>query len=404
MRHRDYLLLTVGLAVTLLGAGMSTVALFWQIIAMGGGPAQVSLVMTVCGLGLLATLLPAGVAADRLPRLWVMRVSLVAQAILLLVLGWLTVTDRVQIWHFGLAGLILGIAEGMYFPSYTALLPSLLPAEDLLSANGTGGVLRPGLQLAAGPALGAFVVKLWSTGSAFLTQGVLMVVAVLMLSLMRTGSSKPILDGENRGTAVADLLEGARYMVRTSWFFATLLFANGYVLVVIGPIEVLVPFILRDLGGGPGTQAMVLAIFGIAGAVGAITVSSLFLARRYLTVMLAMWGLGSLPLIVVGQTHSIWIIVASSVVVGATGQAAQVIWGTLLQRRMPPEMLGRASSLNFFVGLVMMPASYALAVPAAQLMGVAGVFVIAAVTPAVLSVIVHVAARLGRDEIAHSLQ
>jgi DHA3 family tetracycline resistance protein-like MFS transporter len=31
-----------------------------------------------------------------------------------------------------------------------------------------------------------------------------------------------------------------------------------------------------------------------------------------------------------------------------------VIWGTLLQRRVPKEMLGRVSSLDFFVSLVFM--------------------------------------------------
>ena len=50
-------------------------------------------------------------------------------------------------------------------------------------------------------------------------------------------------------------------------------------------------------------------------------------------------------------------------VIGATFQAGMVIWGTLLQRRVPPEMLGRVSSLDFFVSLVFMPLSFALAGP-----------------------------------------
>jgi hypothetical protein len=41
-----------------------------------------------------------------------------------------------------------------------------------------------------------------------------------------------------------------------------------------------------------------------------------------------------------------------------------VIWGTLLQRRVPPHLLGRVSSLDFFVSLALMPVSMALAGPA----------------------------------------
>ncbi|MFV0426013.1 MAG: hypothetical protein ACK5KU_03130 [Beutenbergiaceae bacterium] len=48
-----------------------------------------------------------------------------------------------------------------------------------------------------------------------------------------------------------------------------------------------------------------------------------------------------------------------------------VIWGTLLQRRVPPQMLGRVASLDFFVSLGLMPISMALAAPVAAALGFA---------------------------------
>ena len=50
-------------------------------------------------------------------------------------------------------------------------------------------------------------------------------------------------------------------------------------------------------------------------------------------------------------------------VVGFAFSAGQVLWGTLLQRRVPTAMLGRVSSLDFFVSLALMPVSMALAGP-----------------------------------------
>lgn len=192
-------------------------------------------------------------------------------------------------------------------------------------------------------------------------------------------------------------------MVRTTWFFATLLFAIGYVLVVVGPIEILLPFVIRDHGGDPGAHATVLALFGLAGAVGSFIVSSLPLARRYLTVMILMWGAGSLPLIFIGFTGHVWMIAVAMIIVGGTMQAANVIWGTLMQRRVPEEMLGRAASMDFFVSLVGLPASFALVVPVAHVIGNTTVFVIAGVAPLVLAAAAHIVARLGRDEMAHPL-
>src|SRR5687768_7515839 len=144
-------------------------------------------------------------------------------------------------------------------------------------------------------------------------------------------------------------------MVRTPWLLATLLFASLMLLVFIGPLEVLVPFAVKAAGGGPTEHAYVLAAFGIGGAVGSLVVASLRLPRRYLTVMNGLWGIGCIPMVVFAFTTELWPMVLAGGVMGAVFQAGMVIWGTLLQRRVPPALLGRVSSLDFFVSLSFMP-------------------------------------------------
>jgi MFS family permease len=198
--------------------------------------------------------------------------------------------------------------------------------------------------------------------------------------------------------------EGFAYLFRTGWLFATLAFAILYVLVVLGPIEVLLPFAVRDqVGAGPAGLSLVLAAYGVGSAVGALLVSSLRLPRRYLTVMLLCWGLGSLPLAVFGLATVLWPMVVASLAIGVTDATAMVIWGTLLQRRVPPHLLGRVSSLDFFVSLALLPVSMALAGPVGERVGIPVAFVVAALVPPVLAVIALVAWRLPRDEIAHPL-
>jgi MFS family permease len=200
------------------------------------------------------------------------------------------------------------------------------------------------------------------------------------------------------------LAEGFAYLFRTGWLFATLAFAILYVLVVIGPIEVLLPFAVRDrVGAGPAGLSLVLAAYGVGSAVGALLVSSLRLPRRYLTVMLLCWGLGALPLAAFGLATVLWLMVVASFAVGFTDAVAVVIWGTLLQRRVPPHLLGRVSSLDFFVSLALMPVSMALAGPVGERVGIPVAFVVAAVVPPVLAVIALGAWRLPRDEVAHPL-
>ena len=199
--------------------------------------------------------------------------------------------------------------------------------------------------------------------------------------------------------------EGFLYMVRTPWLLSTLLFASLMILAVMGPLEVLVPFLLKDkLGGGPGDHALVLAAFGIGGAVGSFAMASIRMPRRYLTVMNVGWGLACLPFLVMGAATAVWPVVVAGFVMGALFSAPMVIWGTLLQRRVPPELLGRVASLDFFVSVSLMPVSMALAGPVSEAIGLRTTFTVAGLVPVVVAVIAIVWARLPQDEIAHPLR
>ena len=203
---------------------------------------------------------------------------------------------------------------------------------------------------------------------------------------------------------VQDVADGFRYMARTPWLLATLLFASLMVLVIIGPLEVLVPFAIRDhTGGGPREHALVLVAFGVGAVVGPAIVASRPLPRRYLTVMVTMWGVGCVPMVVFGLTSQLWLMIVAAFVTGLLFDGAQVIWGTLLQRRVPAELLGRISSLDFFVSLAFMPVSMALSGTVAGVVGLKTVFLVAGLVPIGLAVIAIAAARMRQDELSHPL-
>jgi DHA3 family tetracycline resistance protein-like MFS transporter len=192
-------------------------------------------------------------------------------------------------------------------------------------------------------------------------------------------------------------------VVRTPWLRWTLLFASTWVFLAMGPIEVLLPFIARErFANGEQVYGLMLAAFGSGSAVGAVVVSSRPLPRRYLTVMMTMWGVGSLPFVIVGTTSSLALMLAALFIIGL-GEGAGVIWGTLLQRRVPPHMLGRVSSLDFFVSLAFMPVSMAVAGPLSKVVPVEVIFAVVGIAPVLLAAVALVAARMPRDEIAHPL-
>ncbi|XAS67771.1 MFS transporter [Micrococcaceae bacterium Sec5.7] len=412
--HREYRVLIAALAVSIFGSGMWAVAMVYQVIRLGGGPLELSLVAAAGSIGLVAFVLAGGIAADRVPqRLLIIAVEganlmVIAAVSGLAMLGWL------QLWHLAAGAFVLGVGAAFFFPAYSAILPRILPAEDLLAANGMEGTMRPILQQAAGPAVAGLVVAALSPSHAVAGVAACHLLAFVILNFLgQHALDTPVNGAEHAGKPAEprakaslfhDLREGVRYTLKTPWLLWTLLWACISVLFLIGPIEVLIPFVVRDqLGGGSSMFGFLLATMGVGGAAASLATASFTLPRRYLTVMMVAWGAGTLPLAAVGIMDNFWAIAAALFVFGATGGVGMVIWGTLLQRRVPPHLLGRVSSLDFFVSLALMPISMALAGPAAEVIPVWLIFLVAGGVCPVMAVVAMMAARMPADELAHPL-
>jgi MFS transporter, DHA3 family, tetracycline resistance protein len=405
-RSREYRLLIAAVSLSIFAEGMWAVVMALQVIELSNDPTSLSLVATCLGAGLVAFVLVGGIAADRISQRAIIIAVETVNVIAVSAIAVLGLLGALQIWHMAVAAAALGIAAAFFFPAYSAILPRLLPAEQLLAANGVEGVVRPVFQRAVGPAAAGVIV-----GATFPSLGAVVVAALFAVGLLLLVATRPAMKApvhepnHERPHVLRDLREGFAFMLRTPWLLWTLLFASMFVLVVLGPIEVLLPFIAKQrFEDGARMFGFILAFFGVGSALGALAVSSGRLPRRYLTVMLTMWSVGSIPLVVFGFTTSFALMAVATFVIGFTDGAGMVIWGTLLQRRVPTEMLGRVSSLDFFVSLAFMPVSFAIVGPLSKVVSMQTIFLVAGIAPVVLAAIAMRAARMRRDELAHPLR
>jgi MFS family permease len=402
-----YRRMAVALTCGAFAYGVWTVALVWEVIRLGGGPAQLSIVSTAGAVGVLLPALLAGVIADRIPQKLIVMTVASAEVVSYAVVAALSLTGTTRLWHLAVVSVCIGMGMAFYYAAYSAWLPAVVPASDLLAVNGFEGMVRPLVAQAIGPGVAGVVVGLaspgWACAVAAAVAGVGVLVQVFIPSTpVRRDLSQ--VDGHAVRGALSDMREGVAYMFKTPWLLATLLFASVMVLATMGPFEVLVPFVIKDrLGGDAGDHALVLAAFGVGGGAGSLAMASRRMPRRYLTWMNLVWGVACLPLVVIGVATQIWVVAVSAFVLGVLFSAPMVIWGTLLQRRVPPDLLGRVASLDFFVSISLMPVSMALAGPVSDAIGVGRTFLIAGVAPIVFAVIAVVWARLPEDEIAHPL-
>lgn len=356
-----YRWLFTAMVLTIFARSAWALYLAMQTLDLGATPATLSGVVAWSGIGLLVGALPAGVLADRLPK----KSAIVGVLTLNLAVATATSTAAivgvVGFWMVAISAFVIGVSTAFFFPAYTALVPVLVESDDLMAVNGLEGATRPLVGQAIAPAaVGAVIGASMPAAGGYLIAGVL---ALALSAALRLPTHSP---AETEGNAPAtsplrDLLDGFGYVSRTRWVRSSVLFAAAMGLVVTGPLEVLLPALLRSThDNGPAVYGAVLAALGLGGLVGSLVAGSWSTPSRFLPAMVGAWAAGCLPLAIPALTSNSWAIGAGLAVYGALIGVGMVIWGTVLQEHVPLELLGRVAGLDFFISIAFMPLSIAL--------------------------------------------
>ncbi len=368
LAHRDFRLLWTGLAVSLLGDGIYLVAIAWQVLRISDSPKALALVGLAWTLPTVLLLMVTGVLTDRLPR---RRLMLIADGVRLLAIGAmgvLTITGHVRLWHLVVLAAVYGAGEALFGPANSAILPDLVPPEQLVEANSLAQFIRPFAQLLIGPALGGVLVRTVGPGWAFVMDAATFAWSASMILRMTERPSVRHPDADS--THWADLKEGFRFVRSRTWLWASMGVATISLLCFWGPFEVLVPYLIKnELHGSPLGLGLVFASGG-AGSVAAAAVSGQRgMPRRPLTVMYAAWALGTFLLVGFAFARSLWPMYLVSAVCQAMFTILMVNWFTVFQLLVPTHIRGRVSSLDWFISTAGVPVSFALTGPLAAALG-----------------------------------
>ena len=366
---RDFALLWTGAAVSLLGDGVYIVAIAWQVYELSDTPTALSLVGVAWTLPMAAFLLVGGVVSDRFDRREIMIATDLVRAVAVAVIAVLSITGALELWHLILLAIVFGTGDAFFGPAFNSVVPQIVPQRLLVQANSLDQFIRPFMMALAGPALGGLTVAALGTGAAFALNAGSFLVSALAISLMSAGHKADRGDEEPR-SALADMREGFRFVRQHAWLWGTLLGAAISLLAFWGPVEVLVPFrIKNDLGGGADAFGLVLAAGGVGAILAAVAMAQLGLPRKHMTFMYVAWAVGCLGIAGLAFATVLWQAMASSFAQQALFASGLIVWGTLIQTLVPARLLGRVTSLDWFVSTSLVPVSFALTGPVAAAVG-----------------------------------
>ena len=366
--HRDFLLYWIGSIVSLMGDGIYTVAVAWQVYHLSNRPSALAYVGAAWTLPQLASLLFAGAITDRFDR---RRVLIVASAMSGLAIGaiaLLTLAGSIRLWELWLLVAVHGVGVALFIPAAGALVPEIVPADLLVEANAVRQFVRPLTLRLLGPALGGVLVALVGSGQAFLIDSLSFFFALGAIALIR---ARPRVREQAETSSMArDVLEGLRFVGSQSWLWISLAATTVWLLIYVGPLEVLLPYLVRNkIAPDARNLGFVFAAGGIGAMLFAYVVGQRGLPRRALVFMYAVWAASMFALATLAFATALWAAMLSSFFIFGLLSTGEIVWQTSLQRRVPNELLGRVASVDWFVSAALVPVSFVLTGPIAGAVG-----------------------------------
>jgi predicted MFS family arabinose efflux permease len=281
-----------------------------------------------------------GVFADRMDRRKMLLGSQYIQMICAFALAALFFTHTVRIWEILSLSFIVGLGQSFGGPAYSALLPTLIPAEDLANAIAMNSI-QFNLARVLGPALGGFAYSFFGATWCFTLNGVsyLAVIASLMMIQVKfvpQKSNEAILKSMREGIGFIRQREGLPALVFLAFFTTSL----GFSLTAFLPVIVQTVF-----HGGPQTYQILLMSSGAGAIVGALIVAASAKLKEHGYVVL--WMLVGVGAAIAGFAFSRSLLVSCILIFfsGVTLMASASLMLSLVQLIVSDQMRGRVMSI-----------------------------------------------------------
>jgi MFS family permease len=339
LRHRDFSLLWWG--------GLVSVAGDWMLVAVLPYVVYVRTGSTIATAGMtVAALLPgilldsaAGVLVDRWDRRRVLVLTNLLQAATVLAL--LVVDGRSLLWVVYVVAALQSASSAFSMPAENAMLPTLVPPEELVPANALNALNNRVGRLVGLP-IGPVVYAYGGLGAVALADALTFVVAAALVSLIRTVPSRP--EGQEirvSGRFLQEWREGLM-LVRRDRSIRVLFLVFGLMTfggTMLDPLSA--PWVRDLLHGSNGVYALLMMVHAVAGIAGSLVVGAW--GARLSPRLLCGGGsvLAGCLLLVRFNVPVLEVAVVLSLVSGVTAVASSVGVDTLTQQRVPEPFRGR---------------------------------------------------------------
>ncbi|MBO22355.1 MAG: MFS transporter [Rhodospirillaceae bacterium] len=349
-RHRDFRYFWATRVAGILATEMLITTVGWQVYRLTSSELNLGLVGFAQFAPFALLFLISGMTADRLPRMLIILGCAALQTACAAVLLWGTWTDSIDFGTILAVLLLFGMARAFQAPAQMAIVPNLVPKDDLANAiawSATGfqmarviGPTISGLLIAVGTARGQdeFFVYVLSVA--------IFVLATILAAMVR----KPVQIVSSAPITIANILGGFKFIASRQVIFGAIgldLFA-----VLFGGAIALLPVYAKDiLDVGADGFGLLRSAFTLGSFVGALYMTQHPITRRAGIKLLVAVGIFGVGVIVFGVSELFWLSAVALIVMGLADSVSVFIRQNLVQIITPDEMRGRVSAVTaVFIG------------------------------------------------------
>jgi len=336
----------LGACTSQIGTQMQTAAQSWLVLDLSHDNARYLGIDGFLGqIPIVLFSLLGGVLADRRDRRTFLLTSQYTQMACALMLATLAITGVVQVWHVWCLSFIVGTAQAFGGPSYSALVPSLVPKEHLPNAIALNS-MQFNLARVIGPTFGGIALATLGAAWCFYLNATSFLAVILTLYMIRVSyvpprTREPILESMKKGIHFIQAQPGMKGLMALAFLVTFFGFQTIFFL----------PVVAREVfKAGPQTFTLMLSFSGAGAVCGALIVAAIgktkHMGRK------ALIGLMTLGVITVAFAQST-ILALSCLIIFLAGMAVMGVFSmimSLVQLITSDDMRGRVMSVfNLFL-------------------------------------------------------
>ena len=261
LRNATFRTLWLANVVTWLGTWLQNTGAGWLMTSLAPQPLIVAMVQAATIMPVFLLALPGGALADIVDRRVFLLGAQIWTIIAAVALAVLTTAHAMTAFWLLVLTFAIGIGSALTGPAWSAIVPELVPREDLVQAIALNGI-GFNLTRAIGPAIAGFLIVLGGSSLAFSLYAVSIIAAIGALFTWRRGRK---FTGLPREHLLSAMRAGVRFVRHTPAIQYAMVRTIAYSVPAAAPWALL-PLYARDhLGLGAGMYGVILGMMGVGG-------------------------------------------------------------------------------------------------------------------------------------------